>query len=209
MQAGLPVAREWPRLVAVEGPSGCGKSSLMPELEASLTALGLRARAVSNNDLQRWTELIRGLAKTPLAPLSLAYATAGARADLRESYGPDTLLVCDRYVLSTLVYQGYAGVPLETLRYLNTPLVAGTRTFMLSIDLVELERRRSQRQRPPTDWFKKALSAADEITLYESAASEFEVFGQTVTRVDASTSSAEIAAALVPEIVSWLEEGGA
>lgn len=67
MQAGLPVARDWPRLVAVEGPSGCGKSSLMPELEANLSALGLRARAVSNNDLQRWTELIRGLAKTSLA----------------------------------------------------------------------------------------------------------------------------------------------
>ena len=208
MRTAQVTSGDWPRLVAIEGPSGCGKSSVIPELEAELTARGLCVKAVSNNDLQRWSDLIRGLAKTPDWPLTLAYATAGARADLRESSGAEALLICDRYVLSSLVYQRFAGVSLEILRDLNFPLLVGTRTFMLAIELQELEKRRAQRRRPPTDWFKATLTAADEIKFYEDAAAQFETFNQTVTRVDASGSPAQIANALAPQISAWLIGGG-
>ena len=198
----------WPRLVAIEGPSGCGKSSLIPELEAKLVRQGICAKGVSNSDLLRWSDLIRGLARTPEMALTLAYATAGARADLRESHGEDTLLLCDRYVLSSLVYQRFAGVPLELLYKLNSPLVENTITFSLLVDLDELERRRAQRQRPPSDWFKETLTAADEIRLYAEAVSHFETFGSPLTIINAAGPPSEIADTILSKVSTWVAGAG-
>jgi thymidylate kinase len=198
----LTRGRVWPILIAIEGPSGCGKSTLLHGLEKLLAGDQLSFRTASNNDSGEWSTLIRSLALNPHAALALALATAGARAELRETaHGP---ILCDRYVLSTFVYQRFAGVLPDYLYAVNSPLLERSVTFALTITPALLADRRGQRQSTRRDWFKENLDLRTEIQFYEEAIEDLVRRGHDIRRVDASDEVDTVASRLASEVASLL-----
>jgi thymidylate kinase len=188
----------WPILIAIEGPSGCGKSTLLRALESQLTDSHRSFRTASNNDTTGWSELIRSLAARPRAAMALALATAGARAELREE--ADRPVLCDRYVLSTFVYQRFAGLSIDYLYAVNQPLLSRSVTFALTATPAVLAARRSERQSARCDWFKQELDIGREVRLYEEAVDELSGRGHDIRRVNASDEVGALARRLAPEI---------
>ncbi|MGY4198977.1 dTMP kinase [Bradyrhizobium sp. USDA 4520] len=193
--------KQWLPIIALEGPSGVGKTTLLRATAERLTGAAAPIEVASNNDSGRWGRVIRDLAADPDRPLTLALATAAARAELREAARRP--LLCDRYVLSTLVYQRFAGVPIEYLYSINRPLLATSLTIVLRIEARELaERRRSRPGR--SDWFKDRLDINREIELYDAGSALLEQRGHRVSTIDASVDKSTIADQLSAEISSEL-----
>jgi thymidylate kinase len=192
----------WPILIAVEGPSGCGKSTLLRALESKLAEHSTSFRMASNNDAGLWGGLIRSLATRPHSRMALALATAGARADLREA--ADKPILCDRYALSTFVYQRFAGLSFEYLYAVNQPLLNRSVTFALIAAPDLLAERRTEQQPVRRDWFKQELDIPSEIQLYEEAVHELTERGHDIRRVDASDEVDALARKLAPEIVKLI-----
>jgi thymidylate kinase len=175
----------------------------MKALENQLVDQRASFRVESNNDTGLWSDLIRSVARRPKAALTLALATAGARAELRE--GADVSILCDRYVLSTFVYQRFAGISLDYLYAVNLPLLTRSVTFALTLDHSVLATRRKERQSSRHDWFKEALDIRREIQLYDEAVGELQRRGHDIRVVDASAGIDVLVNSLAPEISELLQ----
>jgi len=130
-----------------------------------LAAIGRGLKAPGSNVLTtrepggtRLGEGIRGIVlhdlDASLTPLAEAMLMCAARAQLvdevvRPALAAGQTVLCDRYALATLAYQGYGrGAPLEDLRRLNEIATRGCApdvTFLLDIPVeTSLERLRSR-----------------------------------------------------------------
>lgn len=115
--------------VTLEGPDGSGKSTQANLLGAALQAAGYATTVTREPGGTRLGEAVREilLHSADLAPGPVADALlfSAARAQhVEEVIAPalarGDVVVCDRFLDSTLVYQGYAaGLPLEELRELG------------------------------------------------------------------------------------------
>lgn len=189
-------------IVALEGPSGIGKSTLLDLISEDLIRADVAFDRCSNNDSGRWSAVIRDLAGAGDRPFTLALATAAARAELRE--GARQLQLCDRFVVSTLVYQRFAGVPIDYLYDVNGPLLKGSTTFVLRVRSEALEERRRSRPRK-SDWFKDRISTGEEIKFYDEAAAFLRAHGHDVQVVDASRDAMTLSRQLAAEIVAMVQ----
>src|SRR5262249_43399904 len=144
-------------IVAIDGPSSIGKSTLLPLVGAKLRARGVATELSSNIDGAPFSAFIRKLLQDNEAPYTVALMTAAARAFLCEQL-KDTTVLCDRFVLSTLVYQAFAGVPRDYLWAVNGVFAERAIHVVLQIDAAELAQRRAGRGRADDDWFKRNLS---------------------------------------------------
>ncbi|WP_298885609.1 hypothetical protein [uncultured Bradyrhizobium sp.] len=192
-------------IVALEGPSGIGKSTLLDLISDNLVRAKVSFDLCSNNDSGRWSGEIRDLAKAPDRPLTLALATAAARAELRE--GAQRPQLCDRFVVSTLVYQRFAGVPVTYLYDVNRLVLARSVTFVLRLEAEALAARRESRP-GRSDWFKDRLKPCKEIELYDAAAAFLKGHGHDVRMVDASPDKTALARQLAAEIAGIWQRAG-
>ncbi|RKE76998.1 hypothetical protein [Rhizobium sp. AG855] len=189
----------WGLIVALEGPSGVGKSTLLAHLGVELSKALVPHRLSSNNNVGSWGPIIRGLASNSAKPFTLALATAAARAEMRESQS-QTIVISDRYVLSSFVYQGYAGVPREELYNINSFLLRNAVTFVIDLDEAELAARRNSRGSQESDWFKRSLTIKEEIELYRLAAELLATRKHIVFHLDGRRPPGELAA----EVRDWV-----
>ncbi|MCC8978563.1 dTMP kinase [Bradyrhizobium acaciae] len=201
MDCGSDYEKQWLPIIALEGPSGIGKTTLLRATAERLTRAAIPVEMASNNDSGRWHPVIRDLAAHPDRALTLALATAAARAELRE--GARRPLLCDRYVLSTLVYQRFAGLPIDYLYSINRPLLSASVTIVLRLGADELTERRRGRPRK-SDFFKDRLDINREIELYDEGSALLEQNGHHVSVVDASADENTIADRLSAELTSSL-----
>jgi dTMP kinase len=104
--------------VVIEGPDGAGKSTQLKLLAKGLAARGVRSAALREPGGTPAGEAIRRLllkrGAIRLTPLAEAFLFEAARAQLVHDVVRPTLargawVLTDRYWLSTLIYQGYAG----------------------------------------------------------------------------------------------------
>jgi dTMP kinase len=138
--------RGW--FITIEGPEGSGKTTQAEALVDHLRAHGLDVLLTREPGGTWLGERIREvlLARTgsisPTDPLTDALLFSAARRQLvTEVIGPQLAagrtVVCARYADSTLAYQGFgAGVPLETLRGLESAATGGVRpdlTILLDV----------------------------------------------------------------------------
>jgi dTMP kinase len=143
-----PVARPRGWFITIEGPEGSGKTTQAEALVDHLRAHGLDVLLTREPGGTWLGERIREvlLARTdstsPTDPLTDALLFSAARRQLvTEVIGPQLAagrtVVCARYADSTLAYQGFgAGVPLETLRGLESAATGGVRpdlTILLDV----------------------------------------------------------------------------
>jgi dTMP kinase len=145
------------RLITVEGVEGAGKTTQVEALRAWLVERGVSVVATAEPD---GTPLGAGLRRVlgevdRVAPLTEALLFAASRAEhvqrvIRPALAAGQLVLCDRYVDSTVAYQGYGrGVALDTVAQLNRLATGGVTpdlTLVLDLDVAEgLRRARARR----------------------------------------------------------------
>jgi dTMP kinase len=128
-------ARGW--FITIEGPEGAGKTTQAAALAAHLVALGLDVHTTREPGGTWLGERLRDvlLARTDSAartdPLTDALLFNAARRQLvteviRPALEAGRTVLCARFADSTLAYQGYgAGIPLERLRALELAATDG------------------------------------------------------------------------------------
>jgi dTMP kinase len=145
------------RLITVEGVEGAGKSTQIENLRAWLVARGVSVLVTAEPDGTPLGARLRHLLGEvdQVTPLTEAVLFAASRAEhvqrvLRPALAAGHVILCDRYVDSTVAYQGYGrGVPLETLTQLNHLATDGLMPELtLVLDLNVAEGLRRARARP-------------------------------------------------------------
>lgn len=154
--------------VTFEGIDGAGKST---QARLLAEALGPRAELLREPGGTAAGERLRGLLKDPaleLHPRAELLLFLAARAELVERVIRPALaagrdVVCDRFVDSTVAYQGAArGLGVELARRLCADAVTGCmpdRTVLLRLDLAEAERRGEERGGFGADRFEREGAA--------------------------------------------------
>ena len=146
------------RLITVEGVEGAGKSTQVESLRAWLTERGADRRRDGRARRDRRRRQRSGGSSAEVdrvTPLTEAFLFAASRAEhvervVRPALAAGHVVVCDRYVDSTVAYQGYGrGLPLETIARLNRLATEGLMpdlTLVLDLDVAEgLRRARARR----------------------------------------------------------------
>jgi dTMP kinase len=192
--------------VSFEGQDGSGKSTQAELLRTFLAERGddvLLVREPGGTPLGEEIRalLLRGPDMTAQAEAALF---AAARAELAETVIRPALargahVICDRYLDSSLAYQGIArGLGVEPVLALNVLLIGDLlpgRTFVLHLDQAEAARRvprATDRLESEGQTFKSAVAAA-----YVELA---ERFPERITRLDGARPAEELAHAVRREL---------
>jgi dTMP kinase len=192
--------------ITFEGLDGSGKSTQATLLAEALAADGRDVVATREPGGTEVGERIRELllADARIAPWAEAALFAAARAQLVEeviapALGRGADVVCDRYLDSSLAYQGIArGLGLERVLELNLHAIRGLlpdRTFLLLVDPQESTRRVGEggdRIEREDDDFRARVDAA-----YRELA---EFFPQRITTIDGTRPPREIAEEILGEL---------
>jgi len=136
------------RFIVLEGADGCGKSTQARRLAGELEAAGHDVIHVRDPGSTRLAEAVRRLLLDPETGVVSVRAETllymAARAQLAEevvvpALGRGAIVVCERWTLSTEVYQGLAGglgvEPVRRLAQLAEGGAAPDVTLVLDVDL--------------------------------------------------------------------------
>lgn len=152
--------------LSFEGIEGAGKSTQITRLKTFLEEKNFRVLILREPGGTPFGEKLRQAileTKTELTPLAEAHLFAASRSQLlsevimKELSVPNTIIICDRYIDSSLVYQGHSrglGVA-EVLEIHNIfPLnLVPHLTFYLRIG-VETSEKRQKMRNAPKDYFE-------------------------------------------------------
>lgn len=140
--------------VVVEGNDGAGKSTFLERLAGEFQKEGIDALFTREPGGADVAENIRKLLldpKTVMGARTEALLYAAARADhvektIRPALKAGKIVLCDRYVLSSLAYQGYGrGLAIEDIRMLSafaTDRLTPDLTLFFKLDPEESVRRK-------------------------------------------------------------------
>jgi dTMP kinase len=174
------------RLITIEGLDGAGKSTLALGLHSALGERGVRVELLREPGGVALSERIRELVTDPsfaVDPRAEALLYAAARAQLvRERLRPaldaGVLVLLDRFVDSSLAYQGAGrelGVePVRAINLLATDSLTPDRTLLLRIAPADGRARQDTRtgapdrlEREDDAFFTRIAAAYDELALAE------------------------------------------
>ena len=142
--------------ISFEGIDGCGKTTQVELLKKEFSNRGLEFISVREPGSTAISEQIRQILLNPdnteINPETEALLFASARAQIvKETIKPalleDKIVICDRFIDSTIVYQGYGrGMELNSLENINSFAIQNTIpdfTFIIDISVVESQIRLS------------------------------------------------------------------
>jgi dTMP kinase len=174
------------RLITIEGLDGAGKSTLADSLTRELAARAVHVELLREPGGVDVSERIRALVKDPALAISArteALLYAAARAQLSEErlqplLDAGTLVLLDRFVDSSLAYQGAGrSLGIAQVRAINsfaTGPIAPDRTLLLRITPEAGRRRQHERAQEPDrlereseDFFAAIAAAYDELAAAE------------------------------------------
>jgi dTMP kinase len=198
------------RLITIEGLDGAGKTTLASALAEALQRHSVPVRLLREPGGVRMAERVRQLVKDPdleVGARAEALLYAAARAQLVQEaiapvLGSGTWIVLDRFVDSSLAYQGGGrGLGVEEVRAINafaTGSLTPDRTLLLELDL-SLGRARSSERGLPLDrlereddgFFTRIADAYRDLAEAEP---------QRVRRIDASQPPERVLAAALQEL---------
>jgi dTMP kinase len=174
-------------LITIEGLDGAGKTTLATALAQELQARGHNVRLLREPGGVEVSERIRALVKDPALAVTaraeaLLYAAARAQLVqqlLRPLLDEGAIVLLDRYVDSSLAYQGAArGLCVEQVREINrfaTADLQPERTLLLRISPADGRARQAERAASPDrlegesgEFFARVAAAYDELAGAES-----------------------------------------
>ena len=174
------------RLITIEGIDGAGKTTLARALAEAIAARETAVELLREPGGVETSERIRALVKDPalaVSPRAEALLYAAARAQLvHERVEPlldaGTCVLLDRYVDSSLAYQGAArGLGVEAVREINrfaTGRLEPDRTLLLRISAADGRARQADRGELPDrleqeheSFFAEIATAYDELAAAE------------------------------------------
>ena len=149
------------KFIVLEGLDGAGTTTQLDRLAARVRALGLpvfTTREPSDGPLGHLLRqalagrLVLPAGRGPLSAETLALMFAADRMDhlnaqVNPALAAGSVVICDRYVLSSLAYQG-ATVPMEWVNELNRAATLPDLTLFIEVDADTAARRRQQRGTP-------------------------------------------------------------
>ena len=205
-----------PRFISFEGGEGAGKSTQAGRLTDTLRRRNIIVVETREPGGSEGAESIRALllggdeARWSLRAEALLFAAA--RSDhvertIRPALARDEWVVCDRFVDSSLAYQGFAGgldpQALRTLHAFGSGDIYPDRTLLLTVDATEGERRCESRDGGPRDRI-----AARDAAFHAAVATGFDALAaaepQRYRRVDALGPEEEVAARVLDALSDLL-----
>jgi dTMP kinase len=172
------------RLITIEGIDGAGKTTLSRALAEAIAERAVAVELLREPGGVETSERIRALVKDPalaVSPRAAALRYAAARAHLvhvEPLLGAGTCVLLDRYVDSSLAYQGAArGLGVEAVREINrfaTGRLEPDRTLLLRISPADGRARQAGRgelpdrlEREHESFFAEIAAAYDELAAAE------------------------------------------
>ncbi|WP_045875820.1 dTMP kinase [Pseudofrankia sp. DC12] len=195
--------------VAIDGPSGIGKTTVTAALVHRLAQAGLPALATKEpstsplgNLVRFGTDDYRGLA---LACLVAADRDQHLDTDIRPALARGAIVICDRYIASTLVLQRLDGVPAGFLWALAEQADRPDLTVILLGEPTRSRERAAQRGHYSRFHGGGPEAALAEAATYRNVAAELHAAGYPVLVHDiGAQSAAEVAAFLADSVLTRL-----
>ncbi len=197
--------------LSFEGIEGAGKSTQITRLKTYLENKNFRVLILREPGGTPFGEKLRQAileTKTEITPLAEAHLFASSRSQLlsevimKELAVPNTIIICDRYIDSSLVYQGHArglGVA-EVLEIHNIfPLnLVPHLTFYLRIDALTSEKRQKMRNAPKDYFEAKGVEFYKKLMVgYDLMA---ELFPNRILKIDSEGGADEVTHKIVESI---------
>jgi dTMP kinase len=196
--------------VVIDGPDGVGKT----------TTIGVLARRLADHRLS--VHLTREPSPTPLGDfiraaqetyrgLALACLVAADRyhhiaTDIRPQLAAGQLVLCDRYVASSLVLQPMDGVDPEVVWQLNRHALPPDLTVILGAEPSVLRQRLADRVRQ-SRFERHADSAAIQSRLYREAVDQLASAGHRMLTIDCTATPPEqVARTILARVLALMEE---
>lgn len=185
--------------LSFEGIEGAGKSTQIIRLKNHLEQKNFRVLVLREPGGTPFGEKMRQAileTKTEITPLAEAHLFASSRAQLlsevilKELAVPNTVIICDRYIDSSLVYQGHSrglGIA-EVLNIHNVfPLnIVPHLTFYLKIGVDTSEKRQKMRNAPKDYFEAKGIEFYKKLVVgYDTVAA---LFPNRILQLDAEVS---------------------
>jgi dTMP kinase len=189
--------------LSLEGIEGSGKSTQIKEIERYVQGKGLRVLTLREPGGTRFGEKLREAilhSDTPLHPLAECHLFLASRAQLLKEkilpflLTPGSVVILDRYIDSTLAYQGKArNLTYETVLNLhqNDPLnLLPHRTYFLDISL-DTSMKRQETRGSAKDYFESQVGEFYH-RLVEGYRELSEIFSERICRINAEVSLEEV-----------------
>lgn len=177
-----PPATQDSFFISFEGIEGAGKSTVIKKVQDFLKSRDYRLVMVREPGGTTFGENLRKSileSKTPIHPVAEAMLFASSRAQLlseiilKELQTPKTVVLCDRFIDSSLAYQGIArGLGIETILNIHKTFPLSSvphRTYYISISLetsMERQRKRNNEkdyfESEKEEFYKKLISGYDQ-----------------------------------------------
>ena len=175
-------------LVTIDGPGGVGKSTTVKKTARHLKKAGARVfstrqptTSVLGQYIRATTETYRGMA---LALLVAADRMHQQDTEIEPHLDDGDVVLCDRYLPSSLVLQGIDGVPAETVWAMNAGIRVPDIAVFLRADPAMIDARMRARGGPHDRFETMPGYAVREQALFDIAAGDLTARGWPVHIID-------------------------
>jgi dTMP kinase len=160
-------------LVTIDGPNGAGKTSLAAAIAEQLVAVGESVHLTRQPSPSPLGDTIRA-AEREVRGRALACLVAGDRHNQAETeilpkLAEGAIVLCDRYVESSLVLQQLDGVEVDYILAINAGIPRPGLRIRLLAEAPVIRGRLAQRNQPPERRFERTAGAERELELYAVA----------------------------------------
>jgi dTMP kinase len=189
-------------LVSIDGPGGSGKSTIAALTMEHLTGAGIAAHLTTEPSPTPLGQLIRA-GTDEYAGMALACLVAGDRhhhlaSDIRPALAAGKVVLCDRYVPSSLVLQRMDGLSWDVITALNAGADRPGLAVILNGD-PDVIRARLTARGGHSRFERRPGSTSEESRLYRDTAARLAAAGWPAWVIDITTRSARQAAKMVAE----------
>jgi len=203
--------------ISFEGPEGGGKSTQIHRLAASLAERGFPVWTTREPGGTGVGEMIRpillGRQQIRMTPWSEALLFTAARAQhveevIRPRLAGGELVLCDRYIDSTLAYQGYGrGLDLDMLRRLQVQATGGLQPDLTMLLNLPVETGLARIPRPAQDRLDRETA-----TFHQRVRAGYQEMAAADPRrwreIDASADQDQVAARILVLVSEALQQAG-
>lgn len=169
------------KFIVVEGPNGSGKSTFIKKLEKELMEKGKEVfltKEISNSEVGKFAYKVMG----QMHGLSYACLMASDRYEhLKKEIIPalkqGKTVICDRYALSSLVYQCMDGCTPEFILKINSEIIIPDLTIVLTASEKTLTERKIERKKETgieLDRFETGNQSGIELHFFEEGIKRLE-----------------------------------